>query len=196
MTDYKSYSLEQLENWIHDAICAGEASPHEIYSTIRKAVKEEYDIHRNLADRCFGLLELLSGYRPVNLNDDWENHYYPEEVTWTKKDVLKEKEYYEPSMPPWGHSDIEGLISGFGNDVITFNFDPAGNNVSDLIEKPNKWVVPVEVDGASGEYYLTLPDDLLDSLGWKEGDNLEYLDNDDGTFKVRKITKPLRMDEC
>ena len=29
--DYKKYSLEQLENWVHDAI-NGEASPHEIYS--------------------------------------------------------------------------------------------------------------------------------------------------------------------
>lgn len=162
MTDYKSYSLEQLENWIHDAICAGEASPHEIYSTIRKSVQEEYNIHRNLADRCFGLLELLSGHRPVNLSDDWKID-----------DVLKEKEYYEPSMPPWGHSDLEYMVH---------------NTV-------NKWVLPVEIDAASGEYYLQLPDDLLNSLGWKEGDTLEYSDNKDGSFRVKKVSSQLNCDE-
>lgn len=159
MTDfnYKDYSLSQLENWIHDAISSGEASPHEIYSTIRKAVKEEYDIHKDLTDRCFGLLELLSGHRPVDFDD---------------------------YMPPWGHSDMEGLIGGLGDDVITFSIDPVENGMSDNV---NKWVLPVEIDAASGEYYLQLPDDLLDTLKWKEGDILEYSDNGDGSFVVKKV---------
>ncbi len=29
--DYKKYSLEQLENWIHNAVSCSEASPQEIY---------------------------------------------------------------------------------------------------------------------------------------------------------------------
>ena len=176
MTDfnYKNYSLEQLENWIRDCISSGEASPHEIYSAIRNAVQEEYNIYKERGQNCLGLLELLSGHRPVNLNDDWEEHYYPEESKWTKEEVLKEKEYYEPSMPPWGHSDLEYMVH---------------NNAK-------KWILPVEVDGASGEYYLQLPDDLLDSLNWKEGDTLEYVNNGDGTFRVRKITKLIGMDEC
>lgn len=149
--NYKKYSLEKLEEWIHDALSSAEASPHEIYSTIRKAVQEEYSIHRNYADRCFGLLELLSGHRPVDFD-------------------------YEDG----------GIVGALGDDVITFNFDPAGNDVSDMVQNPNKWILPVEIDGASGEYYLQLPDDLLDTLGWKEGDTLEYIDNGDGSFSVKK----------
>jgi len=71
--DYKKYSLENLENWLHDALSCGETSPHEIYSTIRKVVQEEYNYHKEQSQKCFGLLELLSGHRPVNLECDKDN---------------------------------------------------------------------------------------------------------------------------
>ena len=67
--DYKKYSLEQLENWVHDAI-NGDASPHEIYSTIRTVVKENLDHHKEYHQKCLGLYELLSGHRPVNFECD------------------------------------------------------------------------------------------------------------------------------
>jgi len=74
MTDfnYKDYSLEKLEEWMHDVLSSDEASPHEIYSTIRKVVQDEYNYHKRQSQRCFGLLELLSGHRPVNLEIDDE----------------------------------------------------------------------------------------------------------------------------
>ena len=67
MTDfnYKNYSLEKLEEWVHDALSCGDASPHEIYSVIRKVVQDEYNYHKEQSQKCFGLLELLSGHRPV-----------------------------------------------------------------------------------------------------------------------------------
>jgi hypothetical protein len=92
--DYKKYSLEKLEDWVHDAINS-DASPHEIYSTIRTVVKENLDHHKEYYQKCLGLYELLSGHRPVKLecdkddkspecqaawNDFWEQNYYPEEA--------------------------------------------------------------------------------------------------------------------
>jgi len=68
--DYKKYSLENLENWLHDALSCGEASPHEIYSVIRKVVQDEYDYHKEQSQKCLGLLELLSGRRPIKLECD------------------------------------------------------------------------------------------------------------------------------
>jgi len=68
--DYKKYSLEQLENWMNDALSSAEASPHEIYSTIRKVVKDQYDYHQEQSKRCLGLLDLLSGNRPVSFDLD------------------------------------------------------------------------------------------------------------------------------
>ena len=33
---------------------------------------------------------------------------------------------------------------------------------------------------------LTFPDEMLESLGWKEGDMLEWIDNKDGSFSLVK----------
>ena len=36
------------------------------------------------------------------------------------------------------------------------------------------------------EGMLTFPDEMLEELGWKEGDVLEWIDNKDGSFSLRK----------
>jgi len=33
---------------------------------------------------------------------------------------------------------------------------------------------------------LTFPDELIEKLGWKEGDVLEWIDNKDGSFSLVK----------
>jgi len=33
---------------------------------------------------------------------------------------------------------------------------------------------------------LTFPDEMLESLGWKEGDVLQWIDNKDGSFSLVK----------
>ncbi len=81
--DYKKYSLEKLQEWVHDAM-SSDASPHEIYSAIREAVREDYYYHKDCISRASGLLELLSGHRPEKSDDskkwgEWEEFYYPEE---------------------------------------------------------------------------------------------------------------------
>lgn len=54
-------------------------------------------------------------------------------------------------------------------------------------EKSNqKWIVPIEVDGPSGEYYVTLPDDLLSAANIQEGDTLEWCLSEDGCSYVLK----------
>ena len=37
-----------------------------------------------------------------------------------------------------------------------------------------------------GELYFRLPDDLLDRLGWKEGDELEFIPQDE-SFIIKKV---------
>jgi hypothetical protein len=73
--DYKKYSLENLENWLHDALSCGEASPHEIYSVIRKVVQDEYNYYKEQSQKCLGVLELLSGHRPVSLDKQEEGNH-------------------------------------------------------------------------------------------------------------------------
>jgi len=54
------------------------------------------------------------------------------------------------------------------------------------MDKVNKWILPVEVDTISNDYYVTLPEDLLERLNWKEGDMLKWVDRGDGMFEIRK----------
>ena len=49
-------------------------------------------------------------------------------------------------------------------------------------QSPTRYIVPVDEDGI-----LTFPDELMDKLGWKEGDELEWIDNKDGSFTLRKL---------
>ena len=45
----------------------------------------------------------------------------------------------------------------------------------------------VEYNEDFGEYYVTLPDDLLESIGWEESDVLEWHVNKDGTVLVERV---------
>jgi hypothetical protein len=73
------------------------------------------------------------------------------------------------------------------------------NAMCDSAEKEDKvvkWQLPVEVDGISGEYYVQFPDDLMAAANIKEDDLVEWIDRGDGIFELRKVIKPLGMDEC
>ena len=76
-------------------------------------------------------------------------------------------------MPPWGHSDMEYLIK----------------NKEDKVKK---WVLPVQQAYAidsDGEYYVNFPDDLLEAANLKEGDSIEWVDNKDGSYILKKVPK-------
>ena len=80
-------------------------------------------------------------------------------------------------MPPWGHSDMEYLIK----------------NKEDKVKK---WVLPVQQAYAidsDGEYYVNFPDDLLEAANLKEGDSIEWVDNKDGSYILKKV--PQTYDE-
>ena len=160
--NYKDYSLEKLQEWIHDAMNS-DASPHEIYSAIRETVREDYQYHKDAASRALGLLELLSGHRPVaNVNtkewDSWEEHYYPEEY---KESVNLDKE-------------LEEIRKQGGYDWTP---EPA----------KKKWVLPVEQFAGSEEYLISFPDDLLEAAKLKEGDLVEWVDQGDGSYLLKKV---------
>jgi len=45
----------------------------------------------------------------------------------------------------------------------------------------NTWNLFVDEDGV-----LTLPDEVWQTLGWMEGDELEFIENGDGSFQIVK----------
>ena len=39
----------------------------------------------------------------------------------------------------------------------------------------------------NGELYLEFPDELMEEMGWNEGDTLEWKDNGDGSWTIQKV---------
>jgi hypothetical protein len=210
--DYKDYSLEKLQEWVHSAMNS-DASPHEIYSAIREAVREDYYYHKDCISRASGLLELLSGHRPVADKESFEA-------------ALAEREYYEgvkdDGMRPWGHSDLEYQIANQKDEK--FDYTATGEKFPIVCDKDDsspeckeawndfweenyypeeykknkvkRWVLPVNVDGLTGDCFVNFPDDLLEAANLKEGDEVEWVDQGDGSCLIKKVTQPLGMDEC
>ena len=49
-----------------------------------------------------------------------------------------------------------------------------------------RWTATVEYDNESGDYVLPLSDEILEGLDWKVGDTLEWINNHDGSWTLRK----------
>ena len=191
--DYKKYSLEKLETWVEDALNSAEASPQEIYDCIRKVVEDNYYSYKNQTSRCYELLALLNGNGKGHIPAYDEYVEKKENLVCNKEDPSPKcknswssfwgENYYpeevkDDGMRPWGHSDLEYGIANKKEDKV------------------KKWVLPVEVDGPNGEYFVTFPDDLLEAVNLKEGDQIEWIDQGDGSYLLKKVEKQMTYDEA
>ena len=152
--DYKKYSLENLENWLHDALSAGEASPQEIYDTIKNVVEEQHTYYKNGTEKTYQLLSLLNG----------NGKFVASNSLTCDKDNLS--------------PECRGAWNSFWKDDVIKE------------DKVVKWQLPVQVDDAAGDadpiYYVNFPDDLLEAANLKEGDLIEWVDNGNGSYTLRK----------
>jgi hypothetical protein len=48
------------------------------------------------------------------------------------------------------------------------------------------WIIDVQEDPATGDAILEFPPEAMAQAGWKEGDTLNWNDNEDGTFTLTK----------
>jgi|LakMenEpi03Aug12_release.lakeMendotaPanAssembly.Ray.scaffolds.fasta_scaffold5113693_1 hypothetical protein len=48
------------------------------------------------------------------------------------------------------------------------------------------WTITLEEDPDTGDLVLPFTDEILQELGWKEGDVVEWIDNKDGTWSLKK----------
>jgi bifunctional DNA-binding transcriptional regulator/antitoxin component of YhaV-PrlF toxin-antitoxin module len=174
MTDfnYKKYSLEHLENWLHDAMSCAEATPQEVYDVIKSVVEENYYTYKHQASQAYELLALINGNGKGHLTCDKDDSSPECKGAWNN---FWEEEVKDDGMRPWGHSDLEYSIANK--------------------DKVVKWVVPVEEvengDTMETEYFITFPDDLLEAANLKQGDVVEWFDNEDGTYTLKKKVNEL-----
>ena len=76
--NYKNYSLQQLDNWVSDAMNCEDLTPQDIYDTVVKCVDESVEYHKKYLTKSIELLSLLKGHRPVNFEvteEDWADFW-------------------------------------------------------------------------------------------------------------------------
>jgi len=49
------------------------------------------------------------------------------------------------------------------------------------------WTINLEEDPETGDLILPLNDDILEQTGWKTGDSIDWIDNKDGSWTMKKI---------
>lgn len=57
-------------------------------------------------------------------------------------------------------------------------------------DRVSKWVLPVEEtvsETGETEYFITFPDELLDVANLSEGDTVEWVDNQNGSYTLKKV---------
>jgi hypothetical protein len=190
--DYKKYSLENLEKWIEDAINSSEASPQEIYDVIRNAVADNYYCYKNHTERCYELLALLNG------NGKGHIPAYDEYVE-KKENLVCDKDDKSPKCQKawndfWEENYYPEEYSQYSEEVLNAMCDKAASEK----DKVTKWILPVQqiIEEGVDDYFIQLPDDLLEQVNWKNGDQLYWIDRGDGSFEIKKVIKPVGMEEC
>lgn len=169
MTDfnYKKYSLEQLENWMHDAM-SSDATPDEIYDVIVKVVRDNYYHYKQQASFAYELLTKFN-QRPDKCIDD------------VYEAAIKEREYYEPS---WVEGNAKVKVKTH-QEMIGEGWEMTDDGFWIKEDKVTKWVLPVEQ--IHDDYFVSFPDDLLEAANLKEGDQVEWIDRGDESYTLKKV---------
>ena len=117
--------------------------------------------------------------------------------------TIKERELRDPSaQQEYTHAKIhanspfnDGWTRQFYQDIVD-EYELGWQEVSpdkfdDVMKDKKKWVLTVEeckdADTDKNEYFISFPEDLLEAAQLKEGDVIEWIDQGDGSYKLKKV---------
>lgn len=172
--DHKDYSLKQVENFLYDAMSA-DATAQEIYDVIRGVVEDNYNVYKNATQKAYELLALLNG------NGEGHISSYP---------VSKVEEKLKTPIqqnPQYTEEEVDAMTKKAQEEEYLISkgyFKEDG-----FWKKPKTWTVEIQMDGLSGDAIIPIPDEVLDLVEWNLYDELEWIDNKDGSYTLRKVTK-------
>ena len=175
MTDYKKYSLKQLENFLYDAMGAAEATPQEIYDVIVGVVKDNYYTYKHQTSQAYELLALLNGNGKEHLTCDKDDASEECKNAWD--------DFWEQSYQSYLSGITDTPEEAEELRIEMENMRQSGKFNSDK-DKVKKWVLPIDNDGV-----VLFPDDLLEAANLKEGDLIDWVDNGDGSFLLKKFER-------
>ena len=189
MTDHKDYSLKQLENFLYDAMST-ESSPQQIYDTIKGVAEDNYNVYKNSAEKAYELLALLNGNGVGHISDATSRG---NQIHQEIEDILVG--IHDDCRIP---CDMEALQ--YTEEEIDAMSSAAAEEEQELIskgyfkengswKKPKIWTVEIQMDGLTGDAIIPIPDEVMDLVEWNLYDTLEWIDNKDGSYIIRKVAK-------
>ena len=166
---YKKYSLQQLDNWVNDAMNCEDLTPQDIYDTVIKCVDDNLEYHKKNLTKSIELLSLLKGQRPVDLSgnvtdasahdfdDFWYGSQYTEEEMNSMCDAaadkekcreynLREAEYYDKRAKLDASYD-EMVAKGYTMTADGFWFKKTEKGVATVSTKPDPYAKLIKEAG-------------------------------------------------
>jgi antitoxin component of MazEF toxin-antitoxin module len=175
MTDYKNYALGQVENFLYDAMST-DATPQEIYDVIRGVVEDNYYTYKKSASEAYELLALLNGNGKGHLTCNKDDTSPECKKSWS--DFWEDQQYTDEEI------DEMCAVAELEQDL---------KNAKKFVkeDKVVKWILPVEETKVEEtdemEYFITFPDDLLEAANLEEGNQIEWIDQGDGSYILKKV---------
>lgn len=160
--------MDQINNFLHDALNEEDLSAHQIYETIIETVTENTEYLQVQYEKSQQLLDLLKG-TVKSYKSPW-NQFIED-----NKDGFLSKER-ESNFPNENNVKCKDARDDFWEE----HYYPEEHQQYRKEDTLKTWILPVDDDGV-----ITLPEDLLERTGWKEGDTLVYEIRDGGVI-VRK----------
>jgi hypothetical protein len=175
MTDYTKYALGQVENFLYDAMST-DATPQEIYDVIRGVVEDNYYTYKKSASEAYELLGLLNGNGKGHLTCNKDDTSPECKKSWN--DFWEDSQYTDKEI------DEMCAVAELEQDL---------KNIEEFLKKDKvvKWILPVEEtkveETDETEYFITFPDDLLEAANLEEGNQIEWIDQGDGSYILKKV---------
>jgi hypothetical protein len=150
-----------------------DATPQEIYDVIKKVVEDNYYTYKVQTEKAYELLALLNGNGKGHLTCNKDDTSPECKKSWS--DFWTSTSYTE--------EEIDAMCAAA-------EVEQDMKNIEEFLEKDKvvKWSLPVEAD-PSGEYFVTFPDDLLETANLTEGDQIEWIDQGDSSYLFKKVEK-------
>jgi len=166
MTDHKDHALKQVENFLYDAMSA-DATAQEIYDVIKGVAADNYNVYKNATQKAYELLGLLDGNGVGHITNYDDTELMPN-LQYTDEEV--------DAMCAAAEEEEELISKGYFKENGSW-------------KKPKTWIVEVSMDGLTGDAFLPIPDEVMDLVEWNLYDELEWIDNKDGSWIIRKVQK-------
>jgi hypothetical protein len=180
MTDYKKYALGQLENFLHDCMNA-ETTAQEIYDVIKSVVEDNYYTYKNSASQAYELLALLNGNGVGHLTCGKDDTSEECKKSWN--DFWEEPNQYTDE-------ELDAMCDGAVGSSSQIPISNGGNGGGPTTpDKVVKWQLPVQrrIEDGVDDYFVQFPDDLLEAANLRKGDTVEWVDQGDGSYLLRKV---------